>query len=71
MFESLKAVLTPKRKAVLKSYFRGVIVSALTLISSNALGFDPVVSAVLASVAGPAAKALDKTETELGVGSEK
>ncbi len=71
MFESLKAVLTPKRKAVLKSYFRGVIVSALTLISSNALGFDPVVSAVLASVAGPAAKALDKTETEFGVGSEK
>lgn len=71
MFEALQAFFTPKRKAVLRSYFRGVLVSALTLISSNALGLDPVVSAVLASVAGPAAKALDKEEKEFGLGSEK
>ena len=63
--------LNKKQIAVLKSYFRGVIVSALTLIASNALGFDPVIAAVLASVAGQAAKALDKQETEFGVGSEK
>lgn len=67
--KAIKEFLTPKRIAVLKSYLRGVLVSALTLISSNALGLDPVVSAVLASLAGPAAKALDKTETEFGVGS--
>jgi hypothetical protein len=74
MEQKMKAVkdfFTPKRVAVLKSYFRGVLVSALTLISSNALGLDPIVSAVLASIAGPAAKALDKQETEFGVGSEK
>jgi len=69
MLEAIKAFFTAKRVAVLKSYFRGVLVSALTLISSNALGLDPVISAVLASVAGPAAKALDKTETEFGIGS--
>lgn len=63
----MKDFLTPKRKAVLKSYLRGVLVSALTLISSNALGLDPIISAVLASVAGPAAKALDKSEPEFGV----
>lgn len=67
----MKDFFTPKRIAVLKSYLRGVLVSALTLISSNALGLDPVLSAVLASVAGPAAKALDKTETEYGIGSDK
>jgi len=69
--KEIKAFFTPARVAVLKSYFRGVLVSALTLISSNALGLDPIISAVLASVAGPAAKALDKTETEFGVGSKE
>lgn len=69
MKDLIKDFFTPKRVAVLKSYFRGVLVSALTLISSNALGLDPVISAVLASVAGPAAKALDKEEKEFGVGS--
>jgi hypothetical protein len=69
MEQTMKEFFTPKRVAVLKSYFRGVLVSALTLISSNALGLDPIVSAVLASVAGPAAKALDKTEKDFGAGS--
>lgn len=63
--------LNKKQKAVLKSYLRGVLVSGLTLITSNALGLDPVLAAVLASLAGPAAKALDKQETEFGVGSDK
>jgi hypothetical protein len=69
MEQTMKEFFTPKRVAVLKSYFRGVLVSALTLISSNALGLDPIISAVLASVAGPAAKALDKQEKEYGLGS--
>lgn len=67
--KALKDFFTPKRVAVLKSYFRGVLVSGLTLISSNALGLDPIVSAVLASIAGPAAKALDKEEKEFGRGA--
>ena len=63
--------LTNKHKAILKSYFRGVLVSFLTFLASNELGLDPAVSVVIAALAGPAAKALDKTEREFGVGSEK
>jgi len=61
--------ITDKQKAVLKSYFRGVLVSFLTFLASNELGLYPVVSVVIAALAGPAAKALDKTEAEYGVGS--
>jgi hypothetical protein len=61
--------ITNKQKAVLKSYFRGVLVSFLTFLASNELGLDPAVSVVIAALAGPAAKALDKTEAEYGVGS--
>ena len=61
--------ITDKQKAVLKSYFRGVLVSFLTFLASNELGLDPVVSVVIAALAGPAAKALDKTEAEYGIGS--
>ena len=63
--------LTKKHKAILKSYFRGVLVSFLTFLASNELGLDPAVSVVIAALAGPGAKALDKTEGEFGVGSEK
>ena len=63
--------LTKKHKAILKSYFRGVLVSFLTFLASNELGLDPAISVVIAALAGPAAKALDKTEGEFGVGSEK
>lgn len=65
-----KFKLSKKQKAILKSYFRGVLVSFLTFLASNQLGFEPVVSVLVASVAGPAAKALDKSEPEYGVGSE-
>ena len=63
--------LTEKHKAILKSYFRGVLVSFLTFLASNELGLDPAVSVVIAALAAPAARALDKTEGEFGVGSEK
>jgi hypothetical protein len=61
--------ISEKQKAVLKSYFRGVLVSFLTFLASNELGLDPVVSVVIAALAGPAVKALDKSESEYGVGS--
>jgi hypothetical protein len=62
--------LTKKHKAILKSYFRGVLVSFLTFLASNELGLDPAVSVIIAALAGPAARALDKTEGEFGVGSD-
>jgi len=61
--------ITNKQKAVLKSYFRGVLVSFLTFLASNELGLDPAVSVIIAALAGPAAKALDKSEGAYGIGS--
>jgi hypothetical protein len=61
--------ITTKQKAVLKSYFRGVLVSFLTFLASNELGFDPTISVIVAALAGPAVKALDKSESDYGVGS--
>jgi hypothetical protein len=63
--------ITNKQKAILKSYFRGVLVSFLTFLASNELGFDPTVSVIVAALAGPAAKALDKSEEEYGIGSNE
>ena len=63
--------ITKKQKAILKSYFRGVLVSFLTFLASNELGFDPTVSVIVAALAGPAAKALDKSEGEYGIGSNE
>jgi hypothetical protein len=62
--------LSTKQKAVLKSYLRGVLVSFLTFLAGNELGLAPAISIAIASLAGPAAKALDKTEDEYGVGSK-
>ena len=63
--------LTTKQKAILKSYLRGVLVSFLGFLASNELGLDSIVSIAIAAIAGPAAKALDKTESEYGIGSKE
>ena len=54
--------ISKKQKAVLKSYARGVLVSFLTFLASNELGLDPVVAVVISALAGPAARALDKSD---------
>jgi len=54
--------ISKKQKAVLKSYARGVLVSLLTLLASNELGLDPAISVIVAAFAGPAIRALDKTD---------
>ena len=54
--------ISKKQKLVLKSYLRGVLVSFLTFLASNELGLDPAVSVIVAALAGPAARALDKSD---------
>ena len=61
--------ISNKQKAILKSYFRGVLVSFLTFLASNELGLDPVISVVVAALAGPAARALDKSDNAYGIGA--
>jgi hypothetical protein len=60
-----------KQKAILKSYFRGVLVSFLTFLASNELGLDPVISVIVAALAGPAARALDKSDDAYGLGADE
>ena len=67
----MKKFLTPKQIKALKSYFRAVLVSGLTLIASTEFGLDPRLSVLLAAIAGPGARALDKSETSFGLGSQK
>ena len=54
--------ISKKQKAILKSYARGVLVSLLSFLASNELGLDPTVSVIVAALAGPAARALDKSD---------
>ena len=63
--------ISNKQKAILKSYFRGVLVSFLTFLASNELGLDPVVSVVIAALAGPAARALDKSDSAYCLGADE
>jgi hypothetical protein len=63
--------ISNKQKAILKSYFRGVLVSFLTFLASNELGLDPVVSVIIAALAGPAARALDKSDDAYGLGADE
>ena len=63
--------ISKKQKAVLKSYARGVLVSFLTFLASNELGLDPAVSVIVAALAGPAARALDKSDNAYGIGADE
>ena len=63
--------ISKKQQAVLKSYARGVLVSFLTFLASNELGLDPALSVVVAALAGPAARALDKSDNAYGIGANE
>jgi hypothetical protein len=63
--------ISKKQKAILKSYFRGVLVSFLTFLASNELGLDPVISVIVAALAGPAARALDASDSVYGIGADE
>ena len=63
--------ISKKQKAVLKSYARGVLVSFLTFLASNELGLDPALSVIIAALAGPAVRALDKSDIAYGIGADE
>jgi hypothetical protein len=63
--------ISKKQQAVLKSYARGVLVSFLTFLASNELGLDPVVAVVISALAGPAVRALDRSDSAYGVGADE
>ncbi len=61
--------ISKKQQAVLKSYGRGVLVSLLTFLASNELGLDPAVAVIVSALAGPAVRALDKSDNAYGIGA--
>ena len=61
--------ISKKQQAILKSYGRGVLVSLLTFLASNELGLDPAVAVVVSALAGPAVRALDKSDNAYGIGA--
>jgi hypothetical protein len=63
--------ISKKQKVILKSYARGVLVSFLTFLASNQLGLDPVVAVVVSALAGPAVRALDKSDSAYGIGANE
>jgi len=63
--------INKKQKAILKSYARGVLVSFLTFLASNELGLDPALAVIVAAFAGPAVRALDKSDTAYGIGANE
>jgi hypothetical protein len=63
--------ISKKQQAVLKSYARGVLVSFLTFLASNELGLDPVVAVVISALAGPAVRALDRSDSAYGIGADE
>ena len=63
--------LSKKQQAVLKSYLRGVLVSFLTFLTTNELGLDPALSVVIAALAAPAIRSLDKSDAAYGRGSNE
>jgi hypothetical protein len=63
--------ISKKQKAILKSYARGVLVSFLTFLASNELGLDPIVAVVISALAGPAVRALDKSDIAYGIGANE
>ena len=61
--------ISKKQQAILKSYGRGVLVSLLTFLASNELGLDPAIAVIVSALAGPAVRALDKSDNAYGIGA--
>ena len=62
----MKIKLSKKQKAAIKSYLRGVVVSAFAFVTSDQLGLPWEVSALIAAVLGPLIRGWDKTDDAFG-----
>ena len=62
--------LNPKKVAILKTYLRAVLASAVTTALALAVKMEPQYAVLLGSLAAPLVKWADKAEKEFGVGSK-
>ena len=59
--------LSKKSKAALKSYFRAVAASGITVALSIAGNMKPEYSVILGALVAPLIKALDPADSDLGI----
>lgn len=62
----MKIKLSKKQKAAIKSYLRGVAVSAFAFVTSDKLGLSWEISAAIAAVLGPLIRGWDKSDDAFG-----
>ena len=58
--------LPPAKVALVKSYLRAVLASAVAYALANAANFDPQFAILIGAFAGPLVKWADKAEKEFG-----
>jgi hypothetical protein len=61
----------PKTKAVLKSYARAVLASAVTMAMALSADLDPQYAVLIGSLTAPLVKWADKAEKEFGLVAKK
>ena len=65
----MKFRLSKKQEAAIKSYFRAVLASAITMGIALLTDMKPEYAVLIGAVAGPAVKWADKAEKDFGLGS--
>lgn len=67
----INKIKEPKTKAVLKSYLRAVLASAITMAMALSADLDPQYAVLIGSIAAPLVKWADKAEKEFGLVAKK
>lgn len=67
----MKINITPAKKAMIKSYLRALLASAITTGLSLALNMKPEYAVLIGALAAPAIKWADKAEKEFGLVNKK
>lgn len=71
----MKAIINkikdPKNKAILKSYLRAVLASAVTMAMALSADLEPQYAVLIGSLTAPLVKWADKAEKEFGLVAKK
>jgi len=70
MKDLIAKLKSKKTKAAVKSYFRAVLASAITMGLALAADLAPEQAILIGALAAPLSKWADKTEKEYGLGSK-
>jgi hypothetical protein len=71
MKKMLNAIKDANNKAILKSYLRAVLASAITMAIALTADMEPQYAVLIGSIAAPLVKWADKAEKEFGLVAKK